>query len=108
LPSMRRREKRHSSRPFPYVTLAAAVQKALGKPKISRRLKAAEIAQDWEAMVGDVIASHVQPVSLERGLLTLKADSSVWRQQITLLKPQLLDRISSQFSRYKVRELRVI
>lgn len=104
---MRRREKRHSSRPFPYVTLAAALKKALRLPRISRHLKAAEISHEWEAIVGSEVARHVQPVSLDRGILTLKADSSVWRQQISFLKPQLLDRISVEFSQHKVQDLLV-
>ena len=104
---MRKRENRHQSRPFPYVTLAAALQKAMNAPRIRRHLKAAELSQEWEVVVGLTVAKHVQPISLEKGILTLKADSSVWRQQISFMKPQLLDRISDEFSQYKVRDLRV-
>lgn len=104
---MRKREKRHSNCPFPYVTLATALQKALSAPKISRHVRAAEISQEWEALVGMAIAKHVQPVSLDAGILTLKADSSVWRQQIALMKPELLDRISNRISQHKVRDIRV-
>ena len=70
-------------------------------------MQAAEILKDWETLVGPTVARHVQPVSLERGILTLKADSSVWRQQISFEKKQLLDQISGKLRAYKVRELRV-
>jgi predicted nucleic acid-binding Zn ribbon protein len=104
---MRKREKRHNKRPFPHVTLAAAVQKAFNMPRIKRHMQAAEILKDWETLVGPMVARHVQPVSLERGILTLQTDSSVWRQQISFEKKQLLDQISGKLSAYKVRELRV-
>ena len=102
---MRKREKRHIRRPFPHVTLAAAIQKAMGKPSMKRYLRAAELADEWEAIVGSDIAEHVQPESFDRGILTLKTDSSVWRQQVILIKQQILDRIASEFCQYKVRDV---
>ncbi len=104
---MRKREKRHIRRPFPHVTLAAAIEKARNKPSMKRYLKAVEIADEWEAIVGSDIAEHVQPESFDKGILTLKTDSSVWRQQAILLKPQILDRLASEFCQYKVRDVRV-
>ncbi len=105
---MRKREVRHHSRPFPHLSLAAALKKALRAPKIKRHLTAAEINKNWEAIVGSTVAEHVHPVSYEKGILTLKADSSVWRQQISLIKSELLDQISENQTTLKVRDLRVI
>ena len=105
---MRKREKRHLNRPFPYVTLSAALDKAIKAPRIQHGLKAVEIARDWEALVGANVSAHVQPVSLDKGVLTLKTDSSVWRQQMLFMKTKLLDRISARFDHLQVRDLRVI
>jgi len=105
---MRRREKRHLNRPFPYVTLSTALNKALSTPKIKHGLNAVEIAREWEALVGAKVSAHVQPVSLNKGTLTLKTDSSVWRQQIIFMESELLDRISTRFDHLQVRDIRVI
>jgi len=103
----REREKRHLNHPFPCITLAAAIKRALNSPRIKRRLNAVQITSEWESLVGSNLAQHVQPVSLHKGLLTLQADSSVWRQQICFMKEQLLEQISSRFKEEMVRDLRI-
>lgn len=104
---MRKRGKRHYCRPFSYVTLAEALNETLRLPNIRRHLRAAELSQGWEAAVGPEVSVHVRPQSLDRGILTLKADSSVWRQHIRFIKPELLDRISETFRQHKVRDILV-
>ncbi len=94
-------------KPSPHVTLGAALKKAISTPAVRRHIRAAEVFEDWETFVGPAVANHVQPESFEKGILTLRADSSVWRQQVILMKPQLLDRISGKLKTHKVRELRV-
>ncbi len=104
---MRKRDGRRSKRPFPAVSLKSALDKALKTPAIRRHVRIAPLLESWESVVGKEVARHIKPVSLERGVLNLEADSSVWRQQILFLKPQLLDRIGAEFSRLKIRDLRV-
>lgn len=104
---MRKRERKYQGRPFPFITLAAALDKALNSNKISVHLKAVEIARDWETLVGPAVSKHAQPVSLNRGILTLQTDSSVWRQQLSFMKPQILDRISERFNSSKINDLRI-
>jgi predicted nucleic acid-binding Zn ribbon protein len=89
------------------VSLKTALEKALKTPAIRKHVHIAGLREKWETLVGSDIARHIQPVSLERGILTLEADSSVWRQQVLFLKPQLLDLINNEFSRLKIRDLRV-
>jgi predicted nucleic acid-binding Zn ribbon protein len=103
----RRRERRPGMRPFPYVTLAAALQKALGHGALKKHLEVAQIAAAWEALAGEVLAQHVQPVELEKGVLTLQADSSVWRQQVSFMRQELLQKIRDHFKDNLVRSLRL-
>ncbi len=105
--TLRKREKRHLTKPFPVTTLGKALKQALNIPAIRRRMNAAEISASWEDLVGEVMAQHVQPVSLEKGVLTLKTDSSVWRQQISLSKEWICKRIQEKFDAEIVRTLRI-
>lgn len=66
-----------------------------------------ELARDWDEVVGPVIARHVRPLSLDKNVLTLKADSSVWRQQISFMKDQIIAKIAEEYSQHKVRDLRI-
>ena len=104
---MRKRDKRHLARPFPYVTLADALRRTVKSPKIRRQLRAIELSRDWDSVVGPSLAEHVRPLSLDKSVLTIKADSSVWRQQISLLKPQILAKFTEKFSQHNIKELRI-
>jgi len=45
----------------------------------------------WEEIVGAEVARHVRPLRLERGVLTLVADSGVWAQETSFARPAILD-----------------
>ena len=57
-------------------------------------------------MVGERLARHAQPVDIADGVLTLRADSSVWRQELTLLMPLIQQRLNERFGEGTVREIR--
>jgi predicted nucleic acid-binding Zn ribbon protein len=101
------REKRHLGRPFPCQTLAAALKQALKIPALHRRLNAVEIIAVWDDLAGEVVARHVQPMALDKGVLTLEADSSVWRQEVSLIRTELADRINARLGLKTVREIRI-
>ncbi|HUW79121.1 MAG TPA: DciA family protein [Candidatus Nanopelagicaceae bacterium] len=50
----------------------------------------------WAEVVGQELASHVTPVSCQKGELVLRADSTAWATQVRLLAGDLKDRISAQ------------
>ncbi|HEX7344977.1 MAG TPA: DUF721 domain-containing protein [bacterium] len=103
----RQRTRGRKGRPFPFTTLSAAIQKAVNTPVMKRRLDAIPIAREWRAIVGEAVAEHIQPSALEKGILTLEADSSVWRQQISFEKKELLAKITARFKDEQIKEIRV-
>jgi len=51
----------------------------------------------WDAVVGPEIAAHSRAIDLEEGVLTLQADHGAWRQELTLLMPQIMAQFNSRF-----------
>ena len=47
----------------------------------------------WDAAVGAVVAAHVQPVRLDRKILTVAVDDPAWVTQVRLLHDELLARV---------------
>lgn len=45
----------------------------------------------WDAAVGPSVAAHVQPVRLDRGILTVAVDDPAWATQVQLLHDELLE-----------------
>jgi predicted nucleic acid-binding Zn ribbon protein len=49
----------------------------------------------WARIVGDDVAKHATPVSLEDGVLTVRAASTAWATQLRLLQRQLLAKLAA-------------
>jgi predicted nucleic acid-binding Zn ribbon protein len=50
----------------------------------------------WEELVGAGIASHVQPVRLDRDVLVVAVDHPAWATQVRQLGDDLLDRMAEE------------
>ncbi|MCL2778377.1 MAG: DUF721 domain-containing protein [Polyangiaceae bacterium] len=60
----------------------------------SKRAKQQAIPRkEWRAAVGPRIADRAQPISIERGVLTIKVATSVWANELHMLAPELLARL---------------
>lgn len=49
----------------------------------------------WDAVVGEQIAAHAAPTSLNEGVLTVAAESTAWATQLRLVQAQLLAKIAA-------------
>ena len=47
----------------------------------------------WDVAVGAAVAAHVQPVRLDRKILTVAVDDPAWATQVQLLHDELLARV---------------
>jgi predicted nucleic acid-binding Zn ribbon protein len=69
------------------------------------RLREEEVLTGWDAAVGPQIAAHARPSHIANHRLTIVTESPVWTQQLSLLKPELLRRISRSFGPEAVTDL---
>ena len=49
----------------------------------------------WEAVVGSHIAKKAHPEGVKNGILQVSVESSVWMQELTFMKQQILERAQS-------------
>lgn len=73
-----------------FSSILDAVAQRLG---LSAKLVEQRIARDWVEIVGDQIAAHTRPEYVRGRRLSVLVDHSVWMQQLSFLKPDLLRRI---------------
>ena len=73
-----------------FSSILDAVAQRLG---LSVKLIEQRIARDWVEIVGEQIAAHTRPEHLRGRRLSVLVDHSVWMQQLSFLKPDLLRRI---------------
>lgn len=53
-----------------------------------------QLLDSWQEVVGKVIATHTQPVSIERDVLWVATSSAAWAQNLTFERPRLLKKLN--------------
>src|SRR5699024_2767272 len=60
----------------------------------SNQLAGGQVFARWRSLVGEDVAAHTQPTSLDDGVLSVRAESTAWATQLRLLQRQLIKRIA--------------
>jgi hypothetical protein len=85
--------------------LSVTLGKMLKARGLESRLSEYRVLGQWEKAVGAVIARHARPQSVRGKKLTLVVDSPAWMQQLSLLKPELLEKMSKKLGKDVIREI---
>ncbi len=78
----------------PQTPITSALDDIAQRFGLSVKLLENRLQQQWAAIVGEHVAAHTRPDSIRFKKLYVIADSSVWMQQLTFLKPSLLESIN--------------
>lgn len=70
-------------------------------------LELAKLRNHWDQVVGEGIAMHSTVVGFADGILTIRAESTVWATQLTYLIPQLSRTIRQRLGSLDIQEIRV-
>lgn len=77
-------------------TLASVLGKMSDAGNWKPHLMVAQLGEHWDAVVGKGIAQHSHVASYDRGVLTIRAESTVWATQLNYLVPQIKQTISER------------
>jgi predicted nucleic acid-binding Zn ribbon protein len=66
----------------------------------------AALQRAWPAAVGELVAAQAHPSAERHGVVTVTCASSVWAQELTLMAPDLVERLNGALGSDMVRELR--
>ena len=88
--------------PTPLRIVLAETLRALD---LERPLKAASLQDLWPEVVGPEVAQRTRPGALSRGRLTVLVTDSVWLQQLTMLKPRLIEALNRRLEEPLVQDL---
>ena len=104
-------ERRDATVPFEEgrepLPMSASVESLLRRMGWTETVEVAAVTARWREVIGDQIADHCEPISFDDGVLTLRASSTAWATQLTLMAGQVRHRINEEFGREVVRELKV-
>jgi predicted nucleic acid-binding Zn ribbon protein len=88
--------------------LSTTIMKILKARGLESRLSEYRIFGHWEKAVGAVIARHAHPVAMHGKKLTLVVDSPPWMQQLSLLKPEIKEKVNRSIGKEVVKDIKLI
>ncbi len=84
--------------------LAGFTSEAGWEPELSRE----DLVLRWGEVAGADTAAHTHPVALERGILTVRCESTAWAKQLRLMRAQIVTRIGERFPDAGVEDVRFV
>ncbi len=93
--------------PWKMSPLSSALNEALERQGMTRRIREQEVLLRWEELVGTAIANHAKPERLRGGVLWIHVADAAWRQELHLMRGGLVERINAALGYDIVKELRL-
>ncbi len=85
--------------------LSATLGSALRACGLQGRLVEYRIFGQWEHVVGPAIARHARPRVLRGKKLYLLVDSPAWMQQLSLMRPEIIEKLNERLGTGVVKEI---
>jgi hypothetical protein len=76
-------------------------------PPVPRALEMGRLWSGWKEIVGEAVASHVEPSSLRDGILRVRAESPAWATEIGYMRGEIQRRANDYLGEEVVAEVRV-
>ena len=94
---------RRRGKPEPVSDVLTELLESLG---LTQRMDARDLLIRWPEVVGEKVARFSRAVHIEAGVLTIQADNAVWRQELTLLMPDIIAKYNELCGEGSVREIK--
>lgn len=86
-------------------SIRALLSDILDKPGIGEQITRHQAWLVWDQVVGKQIANHARPLRLRKGVLEVQVDHPVWMQQLQMLKPLILEKITASVPRAGITDI---
>jgi predicted nucleic acid-binding Zn ribbon protein len=71
-------------------------------------LARSEVIEAWPEVVGEEMAKHSSPMTIEEGALVIRCDSTAWATQLRLMRGQITTTIAERYPEAGVESVRVL
>jgi hypothetical protein len=88
--------------------LGAAISRAVGQHRMAERMRPHQAIALWSDAAGERVASVTQAESVRSGVLFVRAKSSVWANELTFYKTEILRKINDQLGGEFIKDVRFL
>ena len=88
-----------------FITFAEVLGKTSGRFRIKIGLMKYSLWDNWKKIMPKTVSDHTTPVRWNNNVLVVGTTTSTWVQELTYLKPELLDRIKRYQPKLKIKDI---
>ena len=88
------------------VAIKEVIQNIIEKMSYMNGYKRAWLEKNWITLVGEEAGKHSKPYKIERDILLINVDSSVWNQELFMIRASLIVKINQKFARKIVEDIK--
>ena len=85
--------------------ISVLLQMVLDKTHITDEMVIEKLSNGLETIVGPLVKPHVQIAKFDKNILTLKCDSSAWKQELFLQKKAIIDKCNLLLGKPSVKNI---
>jgi predicted nucleic acid-binding Zn ribbon protein len=60
----------------------------------------------WDMCVGKEISRHTEPLKVAKGIIFVKVDNDVWRNELTYFKHEIIQKINQKLGKKAIKEIK--
>jgi hypothetical protein len=88
--------------------IGGTIQDLLGNFDSGGQFELVRLMRLWPEIVGETIARRTEVTALKFHTAVIKVSTAMWIQELNLMRPQILERLSSAMRNDAVREIRFV
>ena len=88
--------------------LKKAIEEAIDSAGIKSALSQEAAVVLWGSLVGETVSSVTKAERVESGMLIVKVETAVWRQELHMQKEEIINKINKKIGTRAIREIRFI
>ena len=88
--------------------LKQAIEEAIDSTGIKSALSQEAAVVVWGSVVGETVSSVTKAERVESGVLIVKVETAVWRQELHMQKEEIINKVNKKIGTRAIREIRFI
>jgi|TARA_Y100001970_G_scaffold241009_1_gene304224 predicted nucleic acid-binding Zn ribbon protein len=88
--------------------LKQAIEEAIDSTGIKSALSQEAAVVLWGSVVGETVSSVTKAERVESGVLIVKVETAVWRQELHMQKEEIINKVNKKIGTRAIREIRFI
>jgi predicted nucleic acid-binding Zn ribbon protein len=89
-------------------SLSQLLNEVLKKYELDELVEKNILIEKFKEIVGKQLADRIEFKNFDRGILTIEVESSAWKNEIFLLREQIVEKINKEFGKQIVKQLKIL